>query len=206
MTEKDKYKKDLEDIKDIMSRSTKFVSLSGMSGVSAGVIALIGAYAAHKLVYSQQVQITFLKDLVPIQNVDSLILIALATLISAIAAAVYFTSRKTQKNNESLWDYQTKQLLSNLFIPLITGGMLCLILLFEGFLNLLAPLTLIFYGLALVNASKFTLNEIRSLGFIQIILGLLAVNFIEYGLLFWAIGFGIMHIIYGLVMQARYKS
>ncbi|MEQ8518445.1 MAG: hypothetical protein RLN79_14225 [Cytophagales bacterium] len=201
----EKYKKDLEDIKEIMNRSSRFVSLSGMSGISAGVIALIGAYAAHKMVYSQQLGIKLLEGLVPIRNVESLVLIALVTLIAAISAAVFFTVRKTKSQNQKVWDYQTQRLIVNLFIPLLTGGILCLMLLFKGFLALLAPLTLIFYGLALVNASKFTLHEIRSLGLIQIILGLIAINFIGHGLLFWALGFGLMHILYGIIMQVRYK-
>ncbi|QNL21272.1 hypothetical protein HZR84_04745 [Hyphobacterium sp. CCMP332] len=201
----EKYKKDLEDIKEIMNRSSRFVSLSGMSGISAGVIALIGAYAAHKMVYSQQLGIKLLEGLVPIRNVESLVLIALATLIAAISAAVFFTVRKTKSQNQKVWDYQTQRLIVNLFIPLLTGGILCLMLLFKGFLALLAPLTLIFYGLALVNASKFTLHEIRSLGLIQIILGLIAINFIGHGLLFWSLGFGLMHILYGIIMQVRYK-
>lgn len=201
----EKYKKDLEDIKEIMNRSSRFVSLSGMSGISAGVIALIGAYAAHKMVYSQQLGIKLLEGLVPIRNVESLVLIALVTLIAAISAAVFFTVRKTKSQNQKVWDYQTQRLIVNLFIPLLTGGILCLMLLFKGFLALLAPLTLIFYGLALFNASKFTLHEIRSLGLIQIILGLIAINFIGHGLLFWALGFGLMHILYGIIMQVRYK-
>ncbi|MEQ8358841.1 MAG: hypothetical protein RH860_05085 [Cytophagales bacterium] len=201
----EKYKKDLEDIKEIMNRSSRFVSLSGMSGISAGVIALIGAYAAHKMVYSQQLGIKLLEGIIPIRNVESLVLIALVTLIAAISAAVFFTVRKTKSQNQKVWDYQTQRLIVNLFIPLLTGGILCLMLLFKGFLALLAPLTLIFYGLALVNASKFTLHEIRSLGLIQIILGLIAINFIGHGLLFWALGFGLMHILYGIIMQVRYK-
>ncbi len=201
----EKYKKDLEDIKEIMNRSSRFVSLSGMSGISAGLIALMGAYAAHKWVYSRQLGIKLLEGIVPIRNVESLILLALATLIAAISAAVYFTVRKTKSQNQKVWDYQTQRLIVNLFIPLVTGGILCLMLLFKGFLGLLAPLTLIFYGLALVNASKFTLHEIRSLGLIQIVLGLIAINFIGHGLLFWALGFGLMHILYGIIMQVRYK-
>jgi len=69
-----------------------------------------------------------------------------------------------------------------------------------------APLTLIFYGLALVNASKYTLSEIRSFGIAEIVLGLIAMAFIGYGLLFWAIGFGLLHIIYGIIMHVRYGS
>ena len=81
---------------------------------------------------------------------------------------------------------------------------MCLILLFKGYVGIITPLTLIFYGLALVNASKYTLNEVRSLGIAEIILGLFAAQFIGYALIFWALGFGLLHIVYGILVQIRY--
>jgi hypothetical protein len=80
-----------------------------------------------------------------------------------------------------------------------------MILLLKGYIGIVAPLTLIFYGLALVNASKYTLSEVRWLGLTQILLGLAAAHFIGYGLVFWALGFGLVHILYGLVMHYKYK-
>jgi hypothetical protein len=79
-------------------------------------------------------------------------------------------------------------------------------LLVNGYIGFVTPLTLIFYGLALVNASKYTLSEVRSLGIIEIVIGLFAMHFIGYGLLLWAVGFGVMHIIYGIIMHIRYGS
>lgn len=133
-------------------------------------------------------------------------MIAAGTLILSAIAAVFFTTRKTRKQNQPLWDHQSKRLLLNLSIPLITGGVLCLMLLAKGFVGLLPPLTLIFYGLALVNGSKYTLHEIRTLGLIEIVLGLIALQYIEYGLIIWALGFGILHVVYGIIIQSKYKS
>ena len=67
-----------------------------------------------------------------------------------------------------------------------------------------APLTLVFYGLALVNASKYTLGYIRYFGITMIILGLASVWFLGYGLFFWTLGFGVCHIIYGALMHFKY--
>lgn len=200
-----KYKDDLKDIKEIMNRSSRFISLSGYSGVSSGLIALIGAYLAYQTVYTNQLNSGYRSVIITSGSASTLLIIAIFTLAIAIGAGIYFTSREAKKNNEKLWDAQTKRLLINLGIPLVAGGILCLMLLFKGYLGMVAPLTLIFYGLALVNASKYTLTEIRSLGLIEIILGLLAFQFIGYGLLFWALGFGIMHIVYGITMHIKYK-
>ena len=135
-----------------------------------------------------------------------ILIIAIVTLSLSIGIAVLFTVNKAKKTNQQLWDKQSKRFLINLFIPLIAGGILCLILLLHGFIALVAPLSLIFYGLALLNASKYTLAELRSLGISEIILGLFAAQFIGYGLLFWSLGFGILHIIYGIIMHIRHGS
>ena len=202
---KEKYIEDLKEIKDIMNRSTRFISLSGLSGVSTGITALAGASLAYQTIFKEQDYLVYNAVELSSESVRYLLLIAVGTLILAIGAAIFFTSRNTKKKNQSVWDQQTKRLLINLSIPLITGGLLCLMLLLRGFVGLLPPMALIFYGLALVNASKYTLPEIRSLGLIEIFLGLIAIQFIDYGLLLWAAGFGVIQIIYGLIIQGRYK-
>lgn len=201
---KEKYKKDLREIKEIMTKSTRFDSLSGLSGVSTGVIALVGAFLSQQLIFKNQYYLGY--DVAAIKGEDliNLVLIASGTLLSALAAAIFFTYRKTKNQREHHWKRQSKQLLINLLIPLATGGILCLMLLQLRLIGFLAPLSLIFYGLALINASKYTLPEIRTLGFIEIILGLAAFYYIEFGLEFWMVGFGGMQILFGLIVLRKY--
>ncbi len=206
MEKQEKYLEDIKEIKDIMNRSSRFISLSGWSGVSAGIIALAGAYLAYQTVYVGQDYLGYKKVELTKENLTILFSIAIGVLILSLISSVYFTVLKAKRTKQKLWDAQTKRLIINLLIPLVTGGLLCLMLLLQGYLGLVAPLTLIFYGLALVNASKFTLHDIRSLGILQIALGLTATYFIGYGLLYWAIGFGALHIIYGIFMQVKYGS
>jgi hypothetical protein len=200
----DKLKKDLKEIRDIMNRASRFISLSGLSGVSTGITALIGVYLTHYLIFRHRDYLVYNRVELDSGHLLHIILIALGTLLVSIATAIFFTSRKTKNQNLPIWDIQTKRLLINLSIPLITGGLLCLMLLLKGFVGILPSLTLIFYGLALVNGSKYTLNEIRNLGIFQIILGLIAFQFIQYGLLFWALGFGVIQIVYGLIIHRKY--
>lgn len=202
--EKEKYINDLKEIKSMMDRSSRFISLSGMSGVVAGLAALVGAYLAYNTVYQDQ---NYFDYRVMVMNADSvvrLLSIAIGVLVVSLAAGIFFTLQRTRKTKQALWDAQAKRLVVNLMIPLLTGGILCLILLSKGLISLVAPMTLVFYGLALINASKYTLTEVRSLGIAEVILGLLAFQFIGYGLLFWSIGFGALHIIYGLAMYLKY--
>ncbi len=201
----EKYLNDLKEIKDIMNRSSRFISLSGLSGVSAGVVALIGAYMANEKIYTLELlndDRVFLSR----ESLTQLLSIAIGTLVVAISTGIFFTTRKTLKAKQKIWDHQTQRLLINLAIPLAAGGALCLMLLVKGYVGLLMPMTLIFYGLALVNASKYTLTELRSLGLLEILLGLLSIQFIDLALLLWALGFGVLHIVYGIYMVLKYKS
>jgi hypothetical protein len=94
----------------------------------------------------------------------------------------------------------------NLSIPLITGGLFILIVLGTGHYGLAAPASLIFYGLALIQASSNTYDEIRYLGFSEIILGLISAILPGFGLIFWALGFGVLHIVYGTIMYNKYDK
>ncbi|NNK70505.1 MAG: hypothetical protein HKO96_08505 [Flavobacteriaceae bacterium] len=202
----EQYKSDLKEIKDMMNRSSRFISLNGASGISVGVIALVGAYLAYANVFKQLGELNLKPIEITRPIFSNLLLIALMTLIIAIISAVFFTTRESKKLNQDIWDIQTKRLVINLSIPLVTGGLVCLFFLLKGYIALLTPLTLIFHGLALVNASQYTLKAIRGLGILIIILGILALFFLNYGIWFWAVGFGLLHILYGLMMQFRIKS
>jgi hypothetical protein len=193
-----------------MERSSRFMSLSGLSGVSAGIVALIGAgIAFFYLDFDQRyfdinryfAEMSYLKF-----NRSWLVLTldALIVLLLALFASVYFTTIKARKQRLKVWDGTARRMLTNLFIPLAAGGVFCLILLYHHLIFLVAPATLVFYGLALLNASKYTFHEVRVLGLSEIILGLMASWLVGYGLLFWAIGFGVMHILYGMMMYFRY--
>jgi len=203
---KEKYIEDLKEIKEMMNRSSRFLSLSGISGVTAGIIALAGAYLADKMVFSQSNLLTFSGAELTDVQLFNLLVIALATMIVSIGLVIFLTTRETKKRGQKIWDHQTKRILVNLFIPLLTGGIVCLSFLSKGFVGVVIPLTLIFYGLALLNVSKYTVNEIQNLGLIEMVLGLVALQFTEYGLWFWAAGFGLFHIVYGFIVKLKYKS
>jgi hypothetical protein len=127
-----------------------------------------------------------------------------ATLVIAIFFGVYFTLQKSKRNHQKIWNALSKRLVISLFIPLIAGGIFCIALFFQGYFGLVAPVMLIFYGLALMNASKYTFNDVEYLGYCELILGLISLFLVGYGLIFWTIGFGVLHIVYGIMMQKKY--
>lgn len=207
MNKTDSYLSDLAQIRSMMERSSRFISLSGLSGVMMGLYALVGAGAAWYVL--RQDGILLEEGLVRQAASPGLMLqllgIGLIVLVLALFTGTWLTIRKSRKTGQSIWDQSARRLLVSMMIPLVTGGLLCLIFMSRGYVSVVAPITLIFYGMALVNGSKYTLHDIHSLGLLQIGLGLLAALFLGYGLFFWAIGFGVLHIAYGLYMYYRYE-
>lgn len=200
------YLKDISEIKNLMNKSSRFMSLSGLSGVLAGIFALIGAYLGYQIIYANQApsKDAYKRIVLYKNDMVDIFLIALAVVILSLLAGIITSYFKAKKHNESIWDTTSKRLLINFLIPLATGGFFILFLIEKEVYAFVAPLTLVFYGLACVNASKYTLGYIRYLGLTIIVIGLLSVYFLGYGLFFWALGFGVCHIIYGILMYFKY--
>jgi uncharacterized membrane protein YidH (DUF202 family) len=207
MKEEQDYIQDIAEIRSMMERSSKFLTLSGWAGITAGIYALIGAYVAYKVFDFNPDEIVYN---IPASgslssNLPKVIFSAIAILILATGTTIFFSVKRAHKRGEKLWNATSKRLLINMAVPLVVGGLLILILISKGLIGLIAPFTLLFYGLALFNASKFTYHAVKILGLIEIGLGLLSVYFVTYGLLFWALGFGVVHIIYGIYIHYRYE-
>lgn len=203
-------KEDLQAIREIMERSSRFLSLSGISGVFAGVVGLLGAIAAYMILPGLNIQATVgLEEKANGLTGSTLLLYLginlLLVLSVAVVGAVYFSVKKAKKAHQPFWNNSTKRMINYFLIPFITGGFFTLILIYRNELELVVPAMLIFYGMALVNAGKFTLGEVHYLGITEIVLGILAAVFVNLGLLFWALGFGIMHIVYGVLMYNKYE-
>ncbi len=201
------YEKDIASIRTMMERSVKFISLSGLSGIISGIYALIGATLAYLLLYYPYSPFGFRFYYVNEQAVMlKLLTVAVLVLIFSIGTGFWLSSRKAKKLGTSIWNKTSRQLLRDLLIPLMTGGLFILILLSRGYFVIVVSACLIFYGLALIYAGRNTYKEIQYLGFTEITLGLLSAILPGYGLIFWALGFGVMHIVYGAVMHFRYDT
>jgi hypothetical protein len=201
--------REVKDIRQMMERSSRFISLSGLSGVAAGLFALVGAWIARSVVFKNYYQDYNLRRRFEDDSFHELkiqlIALAAAVFVAAFATAFYFTWRKSKKQGVILWNHTSRRLFWNMIIPLVTGGCFILGMLQYNDWSYVSPACLVFYGLALVNASKYTLTDIRYLGYCEIVVGLVNMQWIGYGLYFWALGFGVLHIIYGIVMWWKYE-
>ena len=195
------YLAEIKEIRKMMEESSRFLSLSGLSGILAGIYALAGAFMAESIIYTNKLFGWLLGGNILVD----LLAIAAIILILSLLTVILLTLRRAKKAGTKIWNPGSRLMLLNLAIPLVAGGIVILIFVFKGFYEIAAPGMLIFYGLALINAAKFTRQEIFFMGLIQVSLGILAALFPSLGILFWAIGFGAIHIIYGTVMYFRYE-
>jgi len=197
---KDTSLETLQEIRSIMERSARFLSLSGWSGIWAGCVALVGAVIAHYWLLQFHIQRSYHLDEARIK----FIFLGIVVFIAALMGGFFFTAQKVRKQGYKLWNSASRQLLLQILVPLVTGGIFVL-----GFISnandmYIAPACLVFYGLALINGSKYTLTDIRYLGYMEVALGCINLFFAKYGLYFWTIGFGILHILYGAIMWNKY--
>ncbi|MBS7563218.1 hypothetical protein KHS38_02270 [Mucilaginibacter sp. Bleaf8] len=200
MEHKDVYA-EISSIKNMMERSTKFISLSGLSGVMAGIYALIGAAIGYKLLYG---------DFDPyVRDYNEwltwqLLAVACGVLVLSVGTGLLLTVRKARRKRQTIWNPTSRALLVSGSLPLFTGGAFAMILIWQGHYGVIAATCLIFYGLALVAASQHTFGDVKWLGICDIILGLIAAAMPGFGLMFWAMGFGVLHIVYGTIMHFKY--
>lgn len=186
---------DLASIRNLMERSSKFISLSGLSGILAGIYALVGSALLYWVMYF---------PMQPEPDWAAAVVIAAAVLLASIITGIVLSIRKAKKKGQLIWGPASRGLLFHMMSPLVTGGIIIIISFYKGYGELAAPVSLIFYGLALISASSFTFTDIKYLGLCEIALGLIAAVYTGIGLLFWAIGFGVLHIVYGSIMYLKY--
>lgn len=200
------YQQELVHIREMMERSSKFLSLSGLSGVFAGIAAVVGGFFMHL----ELKKVNFYHNLGGSTHLDlatekRLVVISFIILVAAVFFAYFFTAKKSKRRGEKVWDATTKRLLVNFMVPLVSGGIFCLGLWYQHLFVFTAATTLVFYGLALVSAAKYTLTDVEYLGYFLIFFGLVAVFFPSLGLLLWLLGFGVLHIVYGIIMHKKYQ-
>lgn len=206
MTDLDTGLRNIAEIRSIMERSTKFLSLSGFAGIGAGIVALAGAWIARGIIAADGVVLdagTTGATLAASARTN-LVMLGVGSLLCALAIAWFFSRRVVRRQGGS--GPAARYLILALAVPVVVGAMMTLLLLYHGVLWLVAPTMLLFYGLGLFSAGTFTFGEIRALGILQILLGLVAAIAPGYGLILWATGFGLFHIVYGILFFRKYRQ
>ncbi len=195
--EKELSVKAIQDIRAIMERSARFITLSGWSGIWAGCAGLAGSAIAYSWLQEPEEYG---------QMVSKFIALAIVVLAIALAGGYYFTWKKTRSNGQKFWNSASRRMVAHMAVPLIAGAMFCILFLYNRHEVYIAPACLVFYGLALINGSKYTISDIMYLGYSELVLGFICMFLPGYGLTCWAIGFGVLHILYGIIMWNKYDN
>jgi len=208
-----KTKDDISLVKEMMEKSSKFSSLSGLSIIYTGILALIGGVIIYfDLSFSlSEKEISYSQLINRNANPDDLytkvkLLVYIASVILILSLLLLYVSAKSKAKKEqvNLFTSSFARTLKSLFVPLFSGGIFSLFLIHHGLYGLVAPATLIFYGLGLINASKHSYDELEKLGYVELFLGISASYFMGTGLIFWVIGFGFGHVLFGIYLHFKY--
>ncbi|MFZ9717876.1 MAG: hypothetical protein ACO3BD_00845 [Chitinophagaceae bacterium] len=205
MEKEQNYQRDLAEIRSLMERSAKFLSLSGWAGVMAGIYALVGAYIAHQFLHFDPA-LHIKGDVSTPSLLVSLTATAVLVLTLTLTTGFVLSYRRAKKLGEPFWNTGMRRIIQLMGMPLVSGGLLLLLFLSQGSLHLLAPISLVFYGMAIYNAGHFSYRELQYLGITEAMLGIVAAFFPAYGLLLWAFGFGALHIVYGVYIHMKYQQ
>lgn len=193
---KDKALESVNEIKELMEKSSKFLSFSGIIAIMAGIYSLAGAYLAVRITSQQPTSI---------RELEHLIIVASLVLVTSATTACILSYYKSKKMKQPFFSKLTYRAFWNFSLPMLTGGIFCISVLGHGYFALLSSIMLLFYGLTLVNVSKFTYSNIAWLGYAFICLGILDSFFEGHALLFWTIGFGGFHLLYGILFYLHYE-
>ncbi len=211
MSTKQDHLESIREMRNLMERSSRYLSLSGLAGVIVGFIALGGVSAlllALGIPFGQSISFMELAaaDIPNTARINEYVfMIAAVVFTLSLMTEAVFAFRNARKMGLPLWDATARRMLTALFIPIIGGGVYCLSLMQSGQLDSLAPASLIFYGLGLVNAGKYAVPDVGRLGMAVFMTGLVASFFPSLGVYFWAFGFGFLHIIYGVSIYFKHQ-
>lgn len=206
MQEPDRPSEQINQIHAIMARSTTFVSLSGFSGVCAGILAFMAFWRVGRMldtIWLDEKAFTVLRD-EPIL-LPAIAVVFLVTLVLALAVAFFFTWRRAKHSNLELWNIASRRFGMHMALPLLAGGVFILALARLGTFELICPAMLVFFGLALINAGKYSVSGTELFGVVELVLGLLAAFWVEAGLILWVVGFGLVTAGHGVLMYLQHE-
>ena len=197
----------INEIRNMMEKSSKILTLSGISAIFVGVYACIAAAVAYYITggtccFFAKIPALYLDTH---QKLRILWLVATLLIILCLATVFILSYRKAKRNNKRfVFDRTARRLLWYFFLPLVVGGVLCLAFIMQDNYAPLVAFMLIFYGTALINVSGYTYSNTRYLGYAEILLGFVNCFMETHHLLCWTLGFGVFHIIYGILFYLKY--
>lgn len=193
----EEIKTTLRDIKEMMEKSSRFTAISGWSIAVIGVLAMVCYFCVSSI---------YMKSINTPQAIRTAIIFAICLLVVSFSIVTLCSIRKAKRINRPFkLDKTIGQLLFNFSLPMLVGGLFSIAMIIQGHYGLTSSIMLLFYGLALVNCHHYTAPVLRFLGYGELLLGIIDCFLVDYGFLFWLLGFGILHILFGIFFIIKYE-
>ncbi|HXG86130.1 MAG TPA: hypothetical protein VNI84_19070 [Pyrinomonadaceae bacterium] len=184
----DRAMDNLRFIRETMERSAVFTSVPGYGGALMGATAVGAAIIAHNQ---------------PL--IKNWLIVWLIEAILAFSIGLFALWQKSKNSGESLASVPAKKFALAFAPPIVAGIILTALLYYRGFYEFLPCVWLTLYGTAVVTGGAYSVRIVPIVGWIFVALGAVAAFApASAGNLLMALGFGAMHIVFGLIVARRY--
>jgi hypothetical protein len=179
----------LEFIRDTMERSTHFTAVPGYGGMLIGFTAIGAAYIAHT-------QAPLIRDWVIVWLVEAVL---------AFCIGLFAMWQKSKLAGTTLNSVPAKKMILSFVPPMICGVIITLGLWRYGDFVSMIPVWLLLYGAAVVTGGSYSVRAVPIMGWCFIALGAIAFFLpANTGNLMMTLGFGLLHMVFGLVIARKY--
>jgi hypothetical protein len=175
-------------IRETMERATLFTAVPGWGGAAMGVVALGTATIAGFQTKTPYWLATWL----------------VGALVS-IGVGGFALWRKARNLNHALFSGSGRRFLLSFSPPIVVGALLTVVLYRHRAADLLPGTWLLLYGTGVMGGGAFSVRAVPLMGLLFTALGSVAIFLpLTVGNWFMAAGFGVLHIVFGIVIARRH--
>jgi hypothetical protein len=179
---------DLSFIRRTMERATAFTAVPGWGGVAMGCTGLAGAAVAART--------------------DTALAWVACWLTAAVAALLIGTwamAVKARRAGTPVFSWSGRQFVLSFLPPLAVGALLTVVLAGNDLIQVLPGTWLLLYGSGVVTGGAFSVRVVPVMGMCFMLLGAVALfGPASWGNLLMGLGFGGLHLVFGLLIARRY--
>jgi hypothetical protein len=175
-------------IRSTMERATAFTAVPGWGGVAMGVTALIAAVVAARQ-----------------ETADGWLVVWLVEAVVAMGIESFAIARKARALGGAILARPAKRFLLSFTPPIAAGAILTLALYQAELYRALPGLWLLLYGTGVVTGGAFSVRAVPVMGLCFMVLGMAAaLGPASWGDPLMALGFGVLHIGFGVFIARRH--
>lgn len=175
-------------IRETMERAGSFTAIPGMGGVLMGVSALVAALVAARQA-----------------SLDGWLAVWVGEALVAVAIGAVTAAHKAKLVKAPLLTGPGRKFALGLAPSILVAALLTLVLYRAGFYAIIPGIWLLLYGTGILSAGAFSVPVVPVMGMCFVALGAVALFCpLEWSHWFLAAGFGGLHLVFGVLIAARY--